>query len=36
MFYVFKYFISVNMMGSQHAQYFMDSPVKEGPKMTCI
>jgi len=24
------------MKGSQHAWHFMDSPVKEGLKMTCI
>jgi len=23
-------------MGSQHVQHFMDLPVKEGLKMTCI
>ena len=30
------YFTSVNMMGSQHVQHFMDLPVKESRKMTCI
>ena len=30
------YFTSVNVMGSQHVQYFMDLSVKEGLKMTCI
>ena len=34
--YVFMYFTSVNMMESQHVQYFMDLSVKEGLKKTCI
>ena len=30
------YFTSVNTMGSQHEQHFMDLYVKEGLNMTCI
>ena len=29
-------YIGRNMLGSHHVQHFMDLPVKEGLKMTCI